>query len=155
MSEFDHKGKGSFSESAEKAKKLMGVGVQQKRGPSKLEELFKHPLYNLPRPELQEDDWLLRLKTEEEAKDTETEEENPVADDSEWLVKQLLISGYRPHKKCLGTHLMLQWHHGFQEARDFMKQSNLNIIQSRFSGVPDETMCLCEHLHVGLSLKIL
>ncbi|XP_037545373.1 extracellular serine/threonine protein kinase FAM20C-like [Nematolebias whitei] len=86
LSEFDHKGKGSFRESAEKAKKLMGaeIGVQKKRGPSKLEELFKHPLYNLPRPELQEDDWLLRLKTEEEAKGTETEEENPVTDDSEW-----------------------------------------------------------------------
>lgn len=86
MSVFDHKGKGSFNESAEKAKKLMGaeMGVQKKRGRSKLEELFKHPLYNLPRPELQEDDWLLRLKTDEEAKDTETEEENPVTDDSEW-----------------------------------------------------------------------
>uniref|UniRef100_A0A087XK09 FAM20 C-terminal domain-containing protein n=1 Tax=Poecilia formosa TaxID=48698 RepID=A0A087XK09_POEFO len=38
---------------------------------SKLEELFRHPLYNLPRPKLQEDDWLLRLKTDAEAEETE------------------------------------------------------------------------------------
>uniref|UniRef100_I3JPJ0 Extracellular serine/threonine protein kinase FAM20C n=1 Tax=Oreochromis niloticus TaxID=8128 RepID=I3JPJ0_ORENI len=44
-------------------------------GPSKLEALFEHPLYNLPQPELQQDDWLLRLKTEEDAKDTESQEE--------------------------------------------------------------------------------
>ncbi|XP_020782917.2 extracellular serine/threonine protein kinase FAM20C [Boleophthalmus pectinirostris] len=36
------------------------------RGRSKLDELFNHPLYNLSHPELQEDDWLLRVKAEEE-----------------------------------------------------------------------------------------
>ncbi|KAG7262794.1 hypothetical protein CRUP_025360 [Coryphaenoides rupestris] len=47
---------------------------------SKLEALFGHPLYNLPRPQAQDDDWLLRVKTgeeeeeEEEARDSADEE---------------------------------------------------------------------------------
>ena len=44
-------------------------------GGSKLEALFSHPLYNLPRPEMQEDDWLLRVKTSE---DEEEEEERDI-----------------------------------------------------------------------------
>ena len=58
-------------------------------GGSKLEALFSHPLYNLPRPETQEDDWLLRVKTsededeeEEEERDTGGEEEEE--EDSYW-----------------------------------------------------------------------
>uniref|UniRef100_A0A8C6T682 FAM20 C-terminal domain-containing protein n=1 Tax=Neogobius melanostomus TaxID=47308 RepID=A0A8C6T682_9GOBI len=42
------------------------VGEAKVKGPSKLKELFSHPLYNLPHVALQEDDWLLRLKPEEE-----------------------------------------------------------------------------------------
>ncbi|XP_006798075.1 extracellular serine/threonine protein kinase FAM20C-like [Neolamprologus brichardi] len=84
-----HKVRGSLNEVAEKSKKLIGVGkiIQKVDGPSKLEALFKHPLYNLPQPELQQDDWLMRLKTEEDAKDTESQEEENediFPDDSEW-----------------------------------------------------------------------
>ncbi len=46
------------------------------KGPSKLEALFNHPLYNLPCPELQEDDWLLRVRTDEHVRDTGSEEED-------------------------------------------------------------------------------
>jgi len=86
---FDHKGNGSFSEATEKAKKLTGAGEVKQKGHSKLEELFKHPLYNLPHPELQQDDWLLRLKTDEDARDTrsleeEMEMEDSIPSDSEW-----------------------------------------------------------------------
>lgn len=78
--------KGKFNEAHEKAKKLISTEtvVQKEQSRSKLEELFKNSLYNLPRPELQEDDWLLRLKTDEEAKDAETEDKNSITDDSEW-----------------------------------------------------------------------
>ncbi|KAM9780467.1 uncharacterized protein ACB057_016552 [Neosynchiropus ocellatus] len=38
------------------------------KGRSKLEALFKHPLYNLPLPELQEEDRLLRVKSEEDSR---------------------------------------------------------------------------------------
>uniref|UniRef100_A0A8C5FWN5 FAM20 C-terminal domain-containing protein n=1 Tax=Gadus morhua TaxID=8049 RepID=A0A8C5FWN5_GADMO len=54
-------------------------------GGSKLEALFSHPLYNLQRPEMQEDDWLLRVKNsedEEEERDTGGEEE----EDTNWTV---------------------------------------------------------------------
>lgn len=54
---------------------------------SKLEALFKHRLYNLPQPELQDDDWLLRVKTHDDAKDTGSEEEDgedAVLSDSHW-----------------------------------------------------------------------
>lgn len=81
--------RGSLNEVAEKSKKLIGVGkiIQKVDGPSKLGALFKHPLYNLPQPELQQDDWLMTLKTEEDAKDTESQEEENediFPDDSEW-----------------------------------------------------------------------
>ncbi|KAM4530054.1 extracellular serine/threonine protein kinase FAM20C-like [Odontesthes bonariensis] len=82
---FDHKGNGSFSEAAEKAKKLTGEAKQKSH--SKLEELFKHPLYNLPHAELQQDDWLLRLKTDEDATDTSSQEEeteDSIPSDGEW-----------------------------------------------------------------------
>lgn len=46
------------------------------RGRAKLEELFKHPLYNLPQPELQEDDWLLRVKTDEDKSGEMMEDSN-------------------------------------------------------------------------------
>ncbi|XP_014908754.1 extracellular serine/threonine protein kinase FAM20C-like isoform X1 [Poecilia latipinna] len=85
----DHAGNDSFSEDLEKAKKLIGVGKVSKKesSRSKLEELFRHPLYNLPRPKLQEDDWLLRLKTDAEAEETEQEEKSnrdSVTSDSDW-----------------------------------------------------------------------
>lgn len=65
--------------------------IPKERGHSKLEELFKHPLYNLPRPALQEDDWLLRLKTDAEAEETEKEgksKEDSITSDSDWYVNQ-------------------------------------------------------------------
>ncbi|XP_012728580.2 extracellular serine/threonine protein kinase FAM20C [Fundulus heteroclitus] len=82
-------GNGSFSENTEEAKKLIGAGntVPKDRGRSKLEELFRHPLYNLPRSELQQDDWLLRLKTDEEAEEVENEEtatDDSITSDSDW-----------------------------------------------------------------------
>ncbi|KAM6905364.1 extracellular serine/threonine protein kinase FAM20C-like [Xenentodon cancila] len=82
---FDHKGTGSFSDASTKAKNLNGAEkLMQKK---KLEELFKHPLYNLPRPELQPDDWLLRVKSDEDVRDPESKEEeteNSIINDSGW-----------------------------------------------------------------------
>ncbi|XP_029294360.1 extracellular serine/threonine protein kinase FAM20C-like [Cottoperca gobio] len=84
-----HKEKDSFSNVTEKKQKQIGVGelIQKVKGWSKLEALFKHPLYNLPSPELQDDDWLLRLKTNEHARDIGSEEEEREEtsdDDSHW-----------------------------------------------------------------------
>ncbi|XP_036943831.1 extracellular serine/threonine protein kinase FAM20C-like [Acanthopagrus latus] len=72
-----------------KEKKATGVGkvIPRVKGRSKLEVLFEHPLYNLPRPELQDDDWLLRVKTDERARDTGSEEEEGeevINSDSQW-----------------------------------------------------------------------
>lgn len=61
--------------------------IERVKNHDKLEALFKHPLYNLPRPELQEDDWLLRVKPNEHARDTGSEEEereDVINSDSEW-----------------------------------------------------------------------
>uniref|UniRef100_A0A3B5A2H4 Extracellular serine/threonine protein kinase FAM20C-like n=1 Tax=Stegastes partitus TaxID=144197 RepID=A0A3B5A2H4_9TELE len=71
-----HKAQDSIGEVTEKANKLTGAGkaIQNVKGQSKLEALFEHPLYNLPGPELQTDDWLLRVKTDEDAKDVGSEE---------------------------------------------------------------------------------
>ncbi|XP_062341127.1 extracellular serine/threonine protein kinase FAM20C-like isoform X2 [Osmerus eperlanus] len=52
-------------------------------GRSKLKALFSHPLYNLPRPQLQEDDWLLRFKPETEEKTMDEALESFILD-SEW-----------------------------------------------------------------------
>ncbi|XP_029945176.1 extracellular serine/threonine protein kinase FAM20C-like [Salarias fasciatus] len=68
-----HKERGSFSEVTQKAKRP--AEAQRVKGHSRLEALFKHPLYNLPRPEPQEDDWLLRVKKDEETRDEGSEEE--------------------------------------------------------------------------------
>nr|XP_057905679.1 extracellular serine/threonine protein kinase FAM20C-like [Doryrhamphus excisus] len=54
---------------------------------SKLEALYLHPLYNLPGPELLEDDWLLRVKTNEDARDTDNggdDKEEGIDSDSRW-----------------------------------------------------------------------
>ncbi|KAJ7992110.1 hypothetical protein DPEC_G00275150 [Dallia pectoralis] len=55
---------------------------------SKLEALFSHQLYNLPRPQMLEDDWLLKLKPkkkrEEEDGTEEEEESDESSEDSEW-----------------------------------------------------------------------
>ncbi|XP_069557529.1 extracellular serine/threonine protein kinase FAM20C-like [Brachyistius frenatus] len=91
-----HEEKGSFGEATEKAKNLTGAGkeIQKVKDHSKLEVLFKHLLYNLPRPELQEDDLLLTLKKNENEKDTrsykkktgseEKEEEDTISIDGLW-----------------------------------------------------------------------
>ncbi|XP_037333110.1 extracellular serine/threonine protein kinase FAM20C [Pungitius pungitius] len=76
------------TDASERQAKLMAAG----KGPrvkslSKVEELFKHPLYNLPRPPLQDDDWLLRVKTNEHAGDggsEEEEKEDAVLNESQW-----------------------------------------------------------------------
>ncbi|XP_059204341.1 extracellular serine/threonine protein kinase FAM20C [Centropristis striata] len=86
---FSHKEKNSFSDASEREKKLIqaGKGIQKVKGHSKLEALFKHPLYNLPRPELQHDDWLLRVKSKDHPRDTESEEderEDSTDSDSQW-----------------------------------------------------------------------
>ncbi|XP_019121543.1 extracellular serine/threonine protein kinase FAM20C [Larimichthys crocea] len=83
------KDKHSFSDATEREKKLIGAGkvIQKDKGHSKLEALFEHPLYNLPRPELREDDWLLRVKANEHARDAgsdEEEREEPINSDSQW-----------------------------------------------------------------------
>lgn len=49
--------------------------------PSKLQALFSHPLYNLPRPPIQEDDWLLRVKPK--VKDNERDSTQEWMSDSE------------------------------------------------------------------------
>uniref|UniRef100_A0A3Q3GFU5 Extracellular serine/threonine protein kinase FAM20C-like n=1 Tax=Kryptolebias marmoratus TaxID=37003 RepID=A0A3Q3GFU5_KRYMA len=92
LSSLDREGKGSFDEAAEK--KLIGaeLGTLKETTRSKLEELFKHPLYNLPRPGLQDDDWLLRLKTDEEAKETESEDKENSETHPPWLQFHLGIS---------------------------------------------------------------
>lgn len=84
-----HRSRNTLNESTEREKKLISAGkvTQKVKGHSKLEALFKHPLYNLPRPEPQEDDWLLRVKTTEDAKDTRSEEEeweDDIINDSKW-----------------------------------------------------------------------
>ncbi|XP_041720332.1 extracellular serine/threonine protein kinase FAM20C [Coregonus clupeaformis] len=77
----------------EKDKKLIVAKMatkvsQQVSSRSKLEALFSHPLYNLPRPHLQEDDWLLKLKPKKKGEDSEEEDEEEDSDksseDSEW-----------------------------------------------------------------------
>nr|XP_046271231.1 extracellular serine/threonine protein kinase FAM20C-like [Scatophagus argus] len=78
-----------FSDATEREKKLIGAGqvIQKFRGHSKLEALFKHPLYNPPHPELQEDDWLLRVKINEHSRDTGNEEEEgeeEISSESQW-----------------------------------------------------------------------
>lgn len=67
-------------------KKLIGGGkaAQEVKGRSKLEALFRHPLHNQPRPQLQEDDWLLRVKTSQRSQDKRQEEEDTISTDSEW-----------------------------------------------------------------------
>lgn len=79
----------SISGAAEKEKPLISAGkvTQTSKRQSKLEALFKHLLYNLPQPELQEDDWLLRVKQNEhsqEARRKEMEREDAIHIDSEW-----------------------------------------------------------------------
>ncbi|KAM4635408.1 extracellular serine/threonine protein kinase FAM20C-like [Polymixia lowei] len=80
-----------FNVATEKEKELIGAKmdakvVQKVKGPSKLEALFNHPLYNLPRPELQENDWLLRVRTNEDERSTggEEEREESTPSNSEW-----------------------------------------------------------------------
>lgn len=86
-----HRSGNVLNESTESEKKLIRPDdeIQEVKGHSKLEALFRHPLYNLPRPQPQEDDWLLRVKTDEDAEDTRSEEEeeeweDAVAADSKW-----------------------------------------------------------------------
>ncbi|XP_044186100.1 extracellular serine/threonine protein kinase FAM20C-like [Thunnus albacares] len=84
-----HKERDSLADTTEREKKLIGDGklIQKVKGRSKLEALFEHLLYNLPSPELQEDDWLLRVKTHEDARETGSEEdkrEDAITSDSQW-----------------------------------------------------------------------
>lgn len=70
-----------------KVKKFVGGGkaAQEVKAPSKLEALFRHSLYNQPRPQLQDDDWLLQVRTGQQAEDEgEEEEESPRQSSSEW-----------------------------------------------------------------------
>uniref|UniRef100_UPI003AADD8BF extracellular serine/threonine protein kinase FAM20C-like n=1 Tax=Centroberyx gerrardi TaxID=166262 RepID=UPI003AADD8BF len=87
-----HHGKASFNDVTEREKELTGAKmaaevIKKVKGHSKLEALFSHLLYNLPRPEPQEDDWLLRVRTGEDGRDTgieEEEREDSDTKDSEW-----------------------------------------------------------------------
>lgn len=82
-----HKDRDSLSDVSERERKLIGDGQVIQKSHSKLEALFKHPLYNLPHPELQDDDWLLRVKTHEDARETGSEEEereDAITNDSQW-----------------------------------------------------------------------
>ncbi|XP_076024190.1 extracellular serine/threonine protein kinase FAM20C-like [Genypterus blacodes] len=81
-----HTERESFHDATERDKKLIGAEMKGKatpefKGHSKLEALFLHPLYNRPRPELQEEDWLLRLK-DIEAEGEELDDLLP--DDDQW-----------------------------------------------------------------------
>uniref|UniRef100_A0A8C9V215 Family with sequence similarity 20 member C, like n=1 Tax=Scleropages formosus TaxID=113540 RepID=A0A8C9V215_SCLFO len=60
---------------ANKMSRLVSAGGASASGPSKLQALFKHPLYNLPHPTPKEDDWLLRVKSKvkHETKDSSLE----------------------------------------------------------------------------------
>ncbi|KAM9391738.1 extracellular serine/threonine protein kinase FAM20C-like [Pholidichthys leucotaenia] len=83
------KDEGSVTNVSDKEKRLINTGeVSEKVNyHSKLEVLFKHPLYNLPCPEMQEDDWLLSVKTHEDAKNTRSEEEgkeDSIPNESKW-----------------------------------------------------------------------
>ncbi|KAM3864455.1 extracellular serine/threonine protein kinase FAM20C-like [Diretmus argenteus] len=85
----DRKGKASFNDVTEREKeatgaKMGGKLIQKVIGHSKLEALFNHPLYNLPQSELQEDDWLLRVRSNEGAGSEEEEREDSSAKDPEW-----------------------------------------------------------------------
>ncbi|XP_029612715.1 extracellular serine/threonine protein kinase FAM20C-like [Salmo trutta] len=93
----DHKVEASFNivNEKEKDKKLIQtkmatkvVSGQRVSNHSKLEALFSHPLYNLPRKHLLEDDWLLKLKPKNKGEDSEEEDEEEDSDksseDSEW-----------------------------------------------------------------------
>ncbi|KAL3054131.1 hypothetical protein OYC64_006461 [Pagothenia borchgrevinki] len=84
----NHKEKDLLWDATERENKLTGGLIQKVKGWSKLEALFKHPLYNLPPQSLQDDDWLLRVKTNtEHASDKESEEEekeDSIDADSDW-----------------------------------------------------------------------
>ena len=72
-----------------------GKAAQEVKGRPKLEALFRHPLYNQPRPQLQEDDWLLRVKTGRQAQDEGQDEEVAVGSESERCVSD--PAGNRRH----------------------------------------------------------
>ncbi|KAM9474177.1 extracellular serine/threonine protein kinase FAM20C-like isoform 2-T2 [Salvelinus alpinus] len=91
----DHKVEASLNivNEKEKDKKLIQTNMatkvsQRVSSRSKLEALFSHPLYNLPRKHLLEDDWLLKLKPKNKGGDSEEEDEEEDSDksseDSEW-----------------------------------------------------------------------
>ncbi|XP_063759856.1 extracellular serine/threonine protein kinase FAM20C-like [Eleginops maclovinus] len=84
----NQKEKDSFWDATEGEKKQIGGLIQKVKGRSKLEVLFKHPLYNLPPQVLQDDDWLLRLKaTTEQTSEKDSEEEgkdDSIDADSDW-----------------------------------------------------------------------
>ncbi|XP_010783793.1 uncharacterized protein [Notothenia coriiceps] len=84
----NHKEKDLLWDATERVNKLTGGLIQKVKGWSKLEALFKHPLYNLPPQSLQDDDWLLRVKkntehTSDEGSEEE-EEEDSIDADSDW-----------------------------------------------------------------------
>ncbi|XP_034047236.1 extracellular serine/threonine protein kinase FAM20C-like [Thalassophryne amazonica] len=84
---FQQRGNDSFIDVAETEKNQAAArhSIKKVKGHSKLEALFNHPLYNMPCPELQDDDWLLRMKTEEDGKDTESQEvQSEEEGDGEW-----------------------------------------------------------------------
>ncbi|XP_033999504.1 extracellular serine/threonine protein kinase FAM20C-like [Trematomus bernacchii] len=84
----NHKEKDLLWDATERGNKLTGGLIQKVKGWSKLEALFKHPLYNLPPQSLQDDDWLLRVKTNTEHTSDEGSEEEEKEDsidaDSDW-----------------------------------------------------------------------
>lgn len=72
---------------AKKEKKSTGAGqtIEKVKSHDKLEALFKHQLYNLPRPELEEDDWLLMVKPKEKSAGNEKKEKDyGIHSDSGW-----------------------------------------------------------------------
>uniref|UniRef100_A0A672FXT0 FAM20 C-terminal domain-containing protein n=1 Tax=Salarias fasciatus TaxID=181472 RepID=A0A672FXT0_SALFA len=97
-----HKERGSFSEVTQKAKRP--AEAQRVKGHSRLEALFKHPLYNLPRPEPQEDDWLLRVKKDEETRD-EGNQWSSIHDEEEGYDKVSWTSDVETHPPWLRFHL--------------------------------------------------
>ncbi|KAK5885284.1 hypothetical protein CesoFtcFv8_019011 [Champsocephalus esox] len=70
----DRKEKDLLWDATERENTLTGGLIRKVKGWSKLEALFKHPLYNLPPQSLQDDDWLLRVKKNtEHTSDKESE----------------------------------------------------------------------------------
>ncbi|XP_061086505.1 extracellular serine/threonine protein kinase FAM20C [Conger conger] len=86
------------------AAKMDRLGKSVGAGLPKLSALFSHPLYNLPRPALHEDDWLLKVKPKVQASDGDSMEEW-VSDSEEAYDAAQWNSSSESHPPWLRFHL--------------------------------------------------